>query len=159
MAHPNEDLIDRFYAAFDARDGSTMAACYTPDARFSDPVFQNLTGIEPGEMWRMLTERASDLKIELVERSADDAAGRAHWLARYTFTQTGRHVENDVRASFRFSNGLIAEHEDSFDFYRWARQALGPQGLLLGWTPLLRAAVRRRARGGLDEFMTSPPPD
>jgi uncharacterized protein len=159
MSHPNEDLIDRFYAAFDARDGNAMAACYASDARFSDPVFPNLTGVEPGEMWRMLTQRASDLKVELVERAADDASGSAHWLARYTFTQTGRPVENDVRAQFRFEGGRIVEHEDSFDFHRWARQALGLPGLLLGWTPMLRRAVRRRARKGLDDFMASPPPD
>lgn len=153
MAHVNEDLIDRFYVAFGERDGATMAACYAPRARFSDPVFPNLAGEEPGAMWRMLTERASDLKIELVERTADDATGSAHWLAHYTFTQTGRPVENDVRASFRFASGLIAEHRDAFDFYRWARQALGPPGLLLGWTPLLKGAVRRRSRKALDEFM------
>ena len=60
---------------------------------------------------------------------------------------------NDVHASFRFRDGLIAEHTDRFDFHRWSRQALGTSGLLLGWTPLLRSAVRRRARAGLDEFL------
>jgi ketosteroid isomerase-like protein len=153
MAHPNEDLIDRFYAAFAARDGDAMAACYAPDARFSDPVFPDLEGREPGEMWRMLTGRASDLQIELTERAAGDDGGSARWLADYTFSQTGRPVHNDVRASFRFADGLIAEHRDSFDFHRWSRQALGAPGLLLGWTPLLRAAVRRRSRSALDEFM------
>jgi ketosteroid isomerase-like protein len=159
MSHPNEDLIARFYAAFDARDGGAMAACYASNARFSDPVFQDLEGVEAGEMWRMLTQRATDLKVELLEHSADDVTGNARWLATYTFTQTGRAVENDVRASFRFTDGLIAEHIDSFDFYRWARQALGARGLLLGWTPIVRRAVQRRARAGLDEFMESPPPD
>jgi ketosteroid isomerase-like protein len=154
MAHPNEELVDRFYAAFGQRDGATMAACYAPDARFSDPVFPGLAGAEPGAMWRMLTERGTDLRIELVERAADGDTGSAHWLATYTFSQTGRPVENDVHASFRFSDGLISEHRDSFDFHRWARQALGPVGLLLGWTPILRASVRRRAREGLDEFMS-----
>jgi len=155
MAHPNEELIDRFYAAFGARDGAAMSALYAPDARFSDPVFTDLSGDEPGAMWRMLTGRATDLRIELAERSADDQAGSAHWLADYTFTQTGRPVHNDVRASFRFVDGRIAEHRDSFDFYKWSRQALGPSGLLLGWTPLLRSAVRRRSRKALDEFVTS----
>jgi ketosteroid isomerase-like protein len=153
MAHPNEDLIDRFYAAFAARDGDAMAACYAPDARFSDPVFPDLEGREPGEMWRMLTGRANDLQIQLTERAAGDDGGSARWLADYTFSQTGRPVHNDVRASFRFADGLIAEHRDSFDFHRWSRQALGAPGLLLGWTPLLRAAVRRRSRSALDEFM------
>ena len=53
----------------------------------------------------------------------------------------------------RFADGLIADHVDDFDFHRWARQALGTSGLLLGWTPFLRNAVRRRARAGLDEYL------
>jgi uncharacterized protein len=150
---PNELLIESFYAAFAERDGAGMEACYTPDVRFSDPVFTELHGAEAGAMWRMLTERATDLRVELLEREAEDGQGSARWRATYTFTQTGRPVGNDVRASLRFADGLIAEHVDDFDFYRWARQALGPTGLLLGWTPLIRSAVRRRARAGLEEFL------
>jgi hypothetical protein len=104
-------------------------------------------------MWRMLTGRAEDLRIELVEHAADASTGSARWLADYTFTQTGRQVHNDVRARFRFEDGLIAEHDDSFGFHRWARQALGPPGLLLGWSPVVQGPVRRQARASLDEFM------
>jgi ketosteroid isomerase-like protein len=150
---PNDLLIESFYASFAERDGAGMEACYTPDVRFSDPVFTELHGAEAGAMWRMLTERATDLRVELLEREAEDGYGSARWRATYTFTQTGRPVVNDVRASFRFADGLIAEHVDDFDFHRWARQALGPTGLLLGWTPLIRSAVRRRARAGLEEFL------
>jgi ketosteroid isomerase-like protein len=148
----NEALIERFYAAFAERNGAAMAACYAPEVSFSDPVFPDLHGEEAGAMWRMLTERATDLRIELLEREAGDERGSARWRAHYTFTQTGRPVVNDVRASFRFAGGLIVEHRDEFDFHRWARQALGPVGLVLGWTPLLRASVRRRARAGLEQF-------
>ena len=153
MAAANEALIERFYGAFAQRDGAGMAACYAPDVHFSDPVFTDLHGREAGAMWRMLTERGTDLRVELLERSADGDRGTAHWRAHYTFTQTGRPVVNDVRASLRFADGLIGEHIDDFDFHRWARQALGPSGLLLGWTPVLRSAVRRKARAGLDEFL------
>jgi ketosteroid isomerase-like protein len=148
----NESLIERFYGAFADKDGAAMAVCYAPDVRFSDPVFPDLRGEEAGAMWRMLTGQARDLRIELLEREADDDRGSARWRAHYTFTQTGRPVVNDVRAAFRFEDGLIAEHTDAFDFHRWARQALGPTGLLLGWTPIVRSAVRRRARASLDEF-------
>ena len=147
-----EELIERFYAAFADRDGATMASCYGPGARFSDPVFTDLRNQEPGAMWRMLTGRAKDLDVRLLEHQASDARGSAHWIADYTFS-TGRRVHNDVRAEFRFENGLIADHQDSFSFYAWARQALGPAGLALGWTPLLRGKVRRQARAGLDEFL------
>jgi ketosteroid isomerase-like protein len=143
------DLVREFYAAFDRRDGAAMAAFYAPDARFHDPVFGDLSGAEAGAMWRMLTSRARDLSVELVTHDAESA----RWLARYTFTQTLRPVVNDVRASFRIVDGLIVEHVDEFSFWKWSRQALGPAGLLLGWTPQLRAKVAREARAGLDEFM------
>jgi ketosteroid isomerase-like protein len=154
MSHPNDELIQRFYAAFARCDGDAMAACYTPDAQFSDPVFTDLRGEEPGAMWRMLTGRAQDLEITLVEHEAGDERGTAHWLADYTF-RTGRKVHNDVHAEFRFRDGLIAEHRDSFSFHGWARQALGPVGLALGWTPIVRGKVQREGRAGLDEFIAA----
>ena len=143
------ELIERLYAAFDRRDGEAMAACYRPDARFRDPVFGELTGEEAGDMWRMLTSRAQDLRVELLAH--DDRS--AHWLAHYTFTQTGRQVVNDVHATFTFGEGgRIAEHRDEFSFWTWSRQALGPMGLALGWTPILRGKVSSQARAGLRQF-------
>jgi ketosteroid isomerase-like protein len=152
VANPNESLVERFYASFAERDGVAMGSCYAPEVHFSDPVFPDLRGDEATAMWRMLTERATDLRVELLEREADLDSGTARWRARYTFSQTGRPVVNEVNASFRFAGGQIVDHHDDFDFHRWARQALGPIGLLLGWTPILRASVRRRAREGLEQF-------
>lgn len=150
----NDDVIVRFYNAFAERDGATMAACYAPDARFSDPVFPGLEGSEPGQMWRMLTDgEDSDLKVELLGHSAEGDTGAAHWRATYTFPDTGRHVINDIRARFHFEDGKIADHVDDFDFHRWASQALGLPGKLLGGTPIIKGATRRRARARLDEFI------
>lgn len=146
----NRDTIERLYGAFARRDGDAMASCYAADTRFSDPVFPDLRGERAGAMWCMLTAQASDLKVELVEH--DDRSAR--WRAHYTFSQTGRAVVNDVHATFRFTqDGLISEHRDEFDFHRWASQALGATGLLLGWTPFVRAAVRRRAADSLEKYM------
>ena len=152
MTEDNVQLIERFYGAFAERDGEAMAACYAPDVRFSDPVFPDLRGERAGDMWRMLTETGSDLRIELLEHDADGDAGSAHWRAHYTFTATGRKVVNDVRATLRFADGQIAEHHDDFGFHRWARQALGPMGLLLGWTPIVKGSVRKKAAARLEEY-------
>jgi ketosteroid isomerase-like protein len=154
----NTLLIERFYAAFGAGDGEGMAACYAPEAHFADPVFPDLRGAEPGKMWRMLTAAPGDLRIELLEHEADETSGTAHWRAHYNFSQTGRDVVNDVHARFRFEDGLIVDHHDDFDFYRWSRQALGPTGLLLGWTPMVRSKVRRMAAGRLEKFSGTPGP-
>ncbi len=148
----SEEVIRRFYAAFDRRDGDAMAACYAPDARFSDPVFPDLRGDQPGQMWRMLTSQARELRVELLEHAAGGDTGTARWRAHYVFTQTGRPVVNDVRATFRFAGGLIAEHTDAFSFWAWSRQALGPPGVLIGWTPFLRGPVRKRAAANLARF-------
>ena len=150
MSTDNAAVIDRFYGAFAQGDGAAMAACYAPDATFTDPVFGTLDGEAAGAMWRMLTGRAEDLRVELAERTADGDRGSARWIARYTFTQTGRPVVNDVRAELRFRDGLIVHHVDRFSFWRWSRQALGPAGLALGWTPVLRAKVAGQARKSLD---------
>ena len=80
----------------------------------------------------------------------------AHWEANYRFTATGRMVHNIIEADFEFdAAGLITRQRDRFDFWRWSRQALGAPGLLLGWTPMLRAKVRDQAAKGLQRFMAS----
>jgi ketosteroid isomerase-like protein len=151
--HPNAELIRRFYACFRARDGAGMAACYHPDVRFSDEVFPDLRGGRAGAMWRMLCARSTDLAVEVRDIEADDRSGRAHWEARYTFTATGRSVHNVIEAHFEFDAGRVTRHRDSFDFHRWAAQALGPLGRLLGWTPFVKNRVRRTAARSLDAFI------
>lgn len=153
-AATHRDLIDRFYRAFGQRDGETMSACYAPDATFRDPVFE-LTGARIGAMWKMLCARGADLRIEFATVDADDERGQAEWQAWYTFSGTGRRVHNVIAARFRFAGGRIVEHVDAFDFWRWSRQALGPAGLLLGWSPLLRAKVRAEAARTLDRWLAS----
>ena len=68
----NRALIERFYEEFGQCNGAAMTACYAPDAHFRDPAFGDLEGEDVGAMWRMLTGRAKDLKIELHEHDADE---------------------------------------------------------------------------------------
>jgi ketosteroid isomerase-like protein len=150
-AQANDVLIERFYAAFGECNGAAMTACYAPGAHFRDPAFGDLEGEEIGAMWRMLTGRATDLKIELHEHEADEETGSAHWIARYTFS-TGRPVVNDIQATFRFADGLIADHVDDFDFRKWAKQALGPSGHLVALLPPLRSKARAKALDQLETF-------
>ena len=148
----NEQLIQRFYSAFQQRDAAGMVACYAPQVRFSDPVFPDLQGPRAGAMWTMLCERGKDLKIEFRDVRADARTGSAHWDAWYTFTGTGRPVHNSIDASFTFADGRIVQHTDRFDLHRWAGQALGLPGKLLGWTPLLQNKIRAMAAKNLDAF-------
>lgn len=145
-------LITRFYEAFSRLDAEAMSACYSDDVLFSDPVFGELRGREAGDMWRMLTARAKDFSVRFDNVRADGRSGAAHWVATYLFSQTGRTVVNDIQARFVFRDGKICEHHDSFDLWRWSRQALGAKGLLLGWTPVVQNAIRTQAHKGLKAY-------
>jgi ketosteroid isomerase-like protein len=151
--HPHAELIRSFYVAFQRRDHRAMAACYTPDVEFHDPVFTNLSGGQVAAMWRMLCERATDLRIEVGDVRASAEGGSAQWEAWYTFSQTGRRVHNRIEAAFLFQDGKIHRHTDVFDFHAWARQALGLQGLLLGWAAPFQRVVRARAATALERFI------
>lgn len=157
--HPNEQAIHDFYAAFARLDAEAMGAKYAPDATFQDEVFTLNGRREIAGMWRMLAEatkaKGADVwRLEFRDVKAGDATGSAHWDAYYRFSTTGRMVHNSIDAVFAFDpQGLIATHKDSFDFWRWSRQALGAPGALLGWTPLLRNKVRAQAAGNLAKFL------
>ncbi len=151
MNAQNLALIQRLYAALGRRDGDTMATCYAPDATFDDPAF-SLRGDEVGDMWRMLCTRGKDLTVEASGMAADEQSGKAHWVATYTFSGTGRRVVNRIDARFAFRDGLIVQHVDSFDLWRWSGQALGPVGRLLGWSPFIRNRVRTQAAASLAKF-------
>jgi ketosteroid isomerase-like protein len=155
--HPNAQLIAKFYAAFDRRDGQAMQACYTGDVEFSDEVFPELKGPRAGGMWRMLCAQAKDLRVVASRIEADDTTGTAHWDATYTFTATGRKVRNSIEARFEFKDGLISRHTDSFDFWAWSKQALGFAGTALGWSPLLKYKVRKTAAKALEKFLAENP--
>ena len=150
--HPNAALITRFYEAFQRRDATAMCACYHREVEFSDEIFPELYGDTARAMWTMLCERGKDLTITCSNVDADSATGSAQWDAWYIFSGTHRRVHNRIRAEFTFEDGLIVRHRDRFGFWRWARQALGPAGLLLGWTPFLRRRVQAQAARSLREW-------
>ncbi len=77
--------------------------------------------------------------------------------SRPTRSATGKHVENRIEAAFAFREGLIVHHVDTFDLWRWLRQALGAQGALFGWLPLVQRTVRAQAAKALADWRTRNP--
>ena len=156
-----EQRLAAFYAAFRELDAASMRAAYAPAARFQDPVFRLAGRDEIGAMWAMLCEATArngrDVwRLDVGEIVADASYGRARWEAHYRFSATGRMVHNVVEAGFSFdAGGRILTHRDRFDFWRWSRQALGPVGWALGWTPWLKKRVRRQARERLAAYRAS----
>lgn len=159
----HRQTIQQFYTAFQRLDADAMARCYADDAVFDDEVFSLRGKEQVAGMWRMLCQNVrdkgrDDWKLEFGDVASSGDAGEAHWDAYYRFSATNRLVHNSIAARFLFDHkGLIARHRDSFDFWRWSRQALGTPGTLLGWTPMLRNKVRGQARQNLDKFLARAP--
>ena len=150
--NPNAELITRFYTAFGQLDYETMKACYHAEAEFSDPVFPDLRGKQVGLMWTMLCLKAKDFSIRFSDVVADDARGSANWVARYTYSGSGRVVTNEIHAEFEFRDGLIFRHRDTFNLHRWLGMAMGPGRLVDGLAAADAGQGPSRRRRGSGEI-------
>mmetsp|Transcript_6661 Transcript_6661/g.8068 ORF Transcript_6661/g.8068 Transcript_6661/m.8068 type:complete len:156 (-) Transcript_6661:930-1397(-) len=149
--HPHEELITKFYESFQATNSDGMKACYHEDVVFNDEVFKKLDFDHVASMWSMLLRGAKkDGGLELVFDSveANDDSGSANWTATYKFQ--GRKVVNRIHAEFTFKDGKIVTHNDSFDFYKWAKQAL-PLGFVLGL--FIRPVIQKFSMKTLKGYM------
>lgn len=150
----NARIIQDFYTAFSSHDPEAMARCYHDEITFNDPVFGTLQGKEVAAMWKMLIEKSKgNLKITFSDVNTHEASGWAKWTAIYQFSKTNRKVVNNVHAEFHFKDGLIHRHSDYFNFWNWARQALGSKGLLLGWTTSMQRKVAEQAKESLRKYL------
>lgn len=149
----NKKLIAKFYDGFQQQDVEKMLSCYHDDITFSDPVFGELSGNRAKAMWKMLCESAGDLKIEYSSIEASDDAGSAKWEAWYTFSKTGRKVHNIIEANFVFKDGLIIEHHDSFVLRKWAAQAFGFKGRMIGGTSFFRKRIQGVQNTALTKYV------
>lgn len=151
--NPNEALITKFYTAFANADAKTMCECYHSKIHFVDPAFGLLKEEQVSKMWEMLILKSKgNIKIEFSDIKADDFSGTAKWIATYNFSKTNRNVVNKVSAEFTFQDGLIIKHIDSFDVYKWSKQAFGVTGYLLGWTGFFQKKIQEQALLSLKKF-------
>ncbi len=149
----NELLIQKFYTCFQNKDYKGMQECYADQVVFNDSVFKNLNSSQVKAMWEMLIKNGKDLRLEFKDIKATETNGSAHWDAYYTFSKTGNKVINRIDANFTFEKGKIISHTDHFNFYHWAKQALGITGILLGWTTFMKNAIQKSALKKLKNFM------
>jgi ketosteroid isomerase-like protein len=152
----NGDLIRKFYGAFQQLDAETMNSCYSDDIAFFDPVFGLLQGDPARAMWRMLCKNAKDFSLTFSNIvDLDEEYSTCEWVARYTFSKTGREVVNRVKAHMRFVDGFIVEHSDAFSLHQWSRQAFGITGVLFGWNSFFQNRIRNGAKKSLLKFMAA----
>ena len=149
----NTELITKFYESFAKADAEAMISCYDQNIVFADPAFGELKGDDAKNMWRMLIKNSKgNLKITFSDVKANENTGSANWIADYIFSQTGRKVVNKISAQFEFGNGKITKHHDHFNMWRWAQQALGWKGYLLGWSSFMKNKIQEKTNSLLTDF-------
>ena len=150
----NKHVIEKFYTAFQKLDYQTMNSCYSDDIVFSDPAFGLLRGDEAKAMWEMLCKNAKDFSLTFSNiQLLDEEYANCNWVATYTFSKTGRKVVNNIKAFMLLKDGKIIEHSDAFKLSKWAAQALGWKGALLGWTGFMKRKIQNNARKNLIAFI------
>ncbi len=149
-----EETINRFYQAFQKLDYATMQSCYHEEAVFSDPAFGLLDVNETRAMWEMLCKRAKEFSLVYGNiKMLDEEYTTCEWTATYLFSKNGRKIVNKITAHMKFKDGLIIEHTDAFDIYRWSQQALGLTGWLFGWSSYMRKKIQLQAKYALAQYM------
>lgn len=149
----NTELITHFYTSFAKGDAEGMISCYDNAIQFKDPAFGALKGEDAKNMWRMLLSRnKGNIHLTFSNVKADEKTGSANWVAEYVFSATGRKVINVISAEFEFANGKIIKHTDTFDIYKWAKQAFGLKGYLLGWTGYMQHKIQQQANASLKKY-------
>lgn len=149
----NEESLVQFYTAFANADAQKMSEYYAPNVRFRDPAFGLLEDQDVCKMWKMLLANSKGkLKIEFSDIKADEYMGSAQWVANYTFSKTNRTVVNEIHSQFHFKDGLIIKQTDSFDIWKWAKQAFGLTGFLFGWTGYMQNKIQEKAISSLKRY-------
>ncbi|MCA0153234.1 nuclear transport factor 2 family protein [Winogradskyella vincentii] len=151
----SKEILEDFYTAFNNLDANTMTSLYHDDIVFEDPAFGILKGEKAKALWQMLCEsqKGKDFKVVHSNIDSENDIGSAHWEAFYTFSKTGRKVHNKIDANFEFKDGLIVKHTDVFNLYKWARQAMGFKGLLLGGFSFFKSKLNQQTNRLLEKYM------
>ena len=146
------NLIEQFYKAFQDLDAEKMAELYHLEVEFEDPAFGRLKGNRAKNMWRMLCANSSDLEISYSNIKIESGKGSANWEAKYIFSKTKRRIHNRINAEFDFKEGKIIKHRDNFNLHKWASQAFGLKGFLLGWTQIFKSKLNSETNKLLELF-------
>ena len=153
MQSPEEKITTNFYSAFQQKNADGMNECYHQDLHFEDPAFGKLSYGQTCSMWKMLCDSAKDLSIEFSIMKVEEEYVETKWIAEYTFSKTGRFVCNEITAQLKFKDNKIVQHTDIFDLFKWAKQAMGLQGWLIGSTPFFRKKLQQQTSSQLAKYM------
>jgi ketosteroid isomerase-like protein len=113
MAHPNEDLVRRGYAAFGAGDLDTIRELFADDIVWHSPGHNQISGDFRGmdevlgQFGKIFELTGGSFKLELHDVLANDE--HAVGLIRATGDVQGRHLDDNTVQLFHIRDGKVTE--------------------------------------------------
>lgn len=147
-------IVREFYSAFQSKDSQMMANLYHDEASFYDPAFGKLNATEVRAMWTMLCSSSKDLVIEFEILSSNEGEVKTKWQAYYSFGKKKRKVHNVIVSTIEVKGAKIYRHIDEFNLHKWAKQAMGVSGYLLGGTSFFKKSLNKKTKSRLLRFMS-----
>ncbi|ARU92149.1 hypothetical protein SCLARK_001685 [Spiroplasma clarkii] len=148
----NKEVVVKFFTALSKGDWKLMNNLYSKDVAFSDTVFGELNYSQITNLWEMLLTENPDLSanFKIVE---DGEVVKVQWVMVSKFGQKHRKVILNILSTLEVSKGKIIKHNDHFDFKKWAKQALGIIGWMLGSKQSFKNRIKEEAFIKLNSFI------
>jgi hypothetical protein len=133
------EVAQQFFSALSSLNAIAATEFYADGHSdlFKDPVFGLEDSAHAKAIWKLLIASSlsysqktgvEPLRIDVAgiqTNSQDENQVRVYWNATYTYSETGRYVENHLTSDLTIENGKITRQRDSFDYCRWTEMALG----------------------------------
>ncbi|WP_051418467.1 nuclear transport factor 2 family protein [Mesoplasma seiffertii] len=145
-----QEILDSFYTAFKNGDSEKMNSLYSKKVTFNDAIFENLNYKQVTNMWTSLlaTKEQSQFVVDFEIKNLNEEIFVV-WTATYLFGPKRRKVVNVVESRMTIQDEKIIVHTDSFDFYNWAKQAIGGPAIIFGKQKWFQKKVAAKAMNKL----------
>ena len=141
-----------FYEALAAGDTEEQMRWLALDARYFDPLYGDLDIRHTRAAWRLWAMLAVDRRVDWHRLPGGDTqTARIAWRVSHTMAQSGERLGFDGVSDVHVVDGLILYLHSEYDSVVWLPH--GRWRRLVGWLPLIRLRLRRRARADLEQWL------
>ncbi|MBF0238087.1 MAG: nuclear transport factor 2 family protein [SAR324 cluster bacterium] len=138
--------LESFFKAIIQLDYEAISSFYSPEAVYSSPVFDKITGPEIHGMWRLVCEMSHEIDIKIGHIEVHDQECEVSWLLKYDIPVLKKIIEQPVHSIFKMDGNGIISHEDQYNFAQWSGMLLGHWGVTFGHLSLLQLFFRKVVR-------------
>jgi hypothetical protein len=133
--------LKNYVKALIKKESHALADCYSEEANFFDPIFDNLDKENLVKYWELRFTTYKDLKILVLASELYEHSASIKWFISYK--QKNKKIRYSMVSILEIRNGKIIKQFDHFHFWKMAMQAYGFMGFFLGWTKLMNARVKK----------------